>query len=132
MLLRDNQPYKILGRGIIGIKMFDGCVRLLDNVKYNPRLKRNLVYIGTLDFMGYVMKINGIIKVIKDIMNLMNGTISATGLYILKGHTIYNVDTIADTKMASSSKLWHQRLGHINAKGLVELSKRGILFGTKF
>lgn len=88
--------------------MFDGLVRLLHNVRYVLSLKKNIIFIGILKSMGCVMKVyGGVIKVIKDAMIMMKGTLRANGLYIMKGHTTDNVAAIVDTKMVSSSKSWY-------------------------
>ena len=45
----DDSPCPIKGIGIVRIKMFDGVIRALGNVRYIPRLKKNLISLGTLD-----------------------------------------------------------------------------------
>lgn len=109
-------------RGNIGIKMFNNGVRHLNNIRYAPRLKRNLISIRTLDAFVCAMKIDGgVIKVIKGATTLMKDTIQENGLYILYGHTTNGVATIVDSMMVPWSKLSHQRHGHISVKALAKL-----------
>uniref|UniRef100_UPI002ED87FCF hypothetical protein n=1 Tax=Streptococcus anginosus TaxID=1328 RepID=UPI002ED87FCF len=58
VLLGDNKPYKILGQGYASIRMHDGCVRTLHDVRYVPILKRNLIFVGALDANGCTFKID--------------------------------------------------------------------------
>lgn len=44
----DNSSYKVAGFGSVQIKMFDGIVRILTNVRHIPDLKR-LTSLSTLD-----------------------------------------------------------------------------------
>ncbi|KAF3665269.1 Retrovirus-related Pol polyprotein from transposon TNT 1-94 [Capsicum annuum] len=53
VLMENNTPCKIDGIGTIRIKMFDGVVRTLGDVRYVPDLKRNLISLSTLDLSGY-------------------------------------------------------------------------------
>lgn len=48
VLLRNNKACKVLGTGSIKIQMFDGCIRNFQDVRYVPKLNRNLIFIGML------------------------------------------------------------------------------------
>ena len=39
MLLGNNKAYKVSGIGYIRVKMFDRCIRILQEVRYVPGLK---------------------------------------------------------------------------------------------
>jgi hypothetical protein len=59
----------IIGIGTIKIKMSDGVVRTLENVRYILDMRKNLISLGTLDSKGYSYKSeNGIMKVSKGSM----------------------------------------------------------------
>ena len=69
---------KITGICNIRIKMFDGVVRMLCNVKHVPKVKKNLISLGTLDSNGYGYKfVGGVIKVTKGAMVVMKGQINS-------------------------------------------------------
>ena len=48
----NNATCKIVGVGSIQIKIIDGMVRTLSEVRHVPGLKKNLVSLGTLDKNG--------------------------------------------------------------------------------
>ena len=52
------------------------------------------------------------------------------GLYYLMGSVVTNVACPIVVVM-DKTNLWHKRLGHISNKGLVELSKQGLLGSDK-
>ena len=53
MLMGNNASYKIVGIGTVKIKMFDGIVTTLNDVRHVLNLKRNLISLSTLDSKGY-------------------------------------------------------------------------------
>ena len=53
VLLGNNKCSEIKGIWTVRIKMFDGVERVLQQVRYIPTLKRNLISLGTLDSKGY-------------------------------------------------------------------------------
>ncbi|XP_073137773.1 uncharacterized protein [Henckelia pumila] len=112
VLLGNNESCKILGVGSIKLKMWDGSVKILSDVRYIPDLKRNLISLGTLDQKGLTYKAQGdILKVVKGSLAIMK-SILKQGLYVLQGNTLSS-----KTHMATSNKnqtiFWHQRLGHM-------------------
>ena len=49
VLLGNNLACKVTRIGTINIKMFDGVIRNLEQVRYITELKRNLIFLGMLD-----------------------------------------------------------------------------------
>jgi hypothetical protein len=49
----NDVAWKIVGIGTIKIRMHDGIVRTLTNVRHMLDLKKNLISLGTLDSLGY-------------------------------------------------------------------------------
>ena len=130
VLMGDNTPCDVKGIGSVKLKMADGTMKILKDVRYIPELKRNLISLGTLDTSGYEIKLRGgVLKVLKGIMVAMKGTLNQ-GLYILQGETITGENAISEHK-PSPTDLWHRRLGHMSLKGLVELHKQGLLKDIK-
>jgi len=81
-------PCKIIGIGSIKIRMHDGIVRILSNVRHVPNLKRNLISLGTLDSNGYKFPAEGgVLRVSKGSLVVMKGKKVDT-LYILQGSTV--------------------------------------------
>ncbi|KAG8490786.1 hypothetical protein CXB51_014006 [Gossypium anomalum] len=113
VLMGNNASCKIAGVGTIKVKMFDGVVRTLSDVRYVPELKRNLISLSTLDSKGY------------------RYTAESGVLKISKGSTVTGDAAVASSSLSDDdiTKLWHMRLGHMSENGMVELSKRGLLDG---
>jgi hypothetical protein len=122
---------KSIGIGNIRIKMFDGVVRTLCDVRHVLEVEKNLISLGTLDSNGYGYKsIGGVMKVTKGAMVVMNGQINSKNIYELLGSTV--VGEIASVESEyDSTVLWHMRLGHMNERGMLELYKKNLLKGVK-
>jgi hypothetical protein len=88
VLMGNNVACKIVGIGSIRIRMHDGIVRILTNVRHIPDLKKNLISLGTLDFLGYKYSSEGgVIWVNKGSLVIMKGN-KVDGLYFLQGSTM--------------------------------------------
>jgi hypothetical protein len=124
----DNSPCTIVGMGTVQIKMFDGIVRTLTEVRHVPSMSRNLISLSTLDTKGYKYTAgDGVIKVTKGSLVVIKGDLKAENLYVLRGSSgSANAVVASDSE---TTKIWHTRLGHMGAPGLAELSKRGLLDG---
>jgi hypothetical protein len=48
VIFGDESPLQIFGIGSIQIKAHDGTFKTLTNVRYVPKMKRNLISLGTL------------------------------------------------------------------------------------
>ena len=56
------------------IKMFDGMVRELKEVRYAPQLKINLISVGALKVLGLEVSIrNGVLKMTRDSLVILKG-----------------------------------------------------------
>ncbi|PON41343.1 Zinc finger, CCHC-type [Parasponia andersonii] len=74
VLLGNNKPCKVAGIGSVRIRMFDGMERILQQVRYVPELKRNLISLGMLDMNGYSFKAeHGSLKVSKGSLIVRKG-----------------------------------------------------------
>ncbi|KAG8493847.1 hypothetical protein CXB51_011132 [Gossypium anomalum] len=132
VLMGNNASCKIAGVGTIKVKMFDGVVRTLSDIRYVPELKRNLISLSTLDSKGYRYTAeSGVLKISKGSLVVMKGQRKTAKLYVLQGSTVTGDATVASSSLSDDdiTKLWHMRLGHMSENGMVELSKRGLLDG---
>ncbi|KAG8491575.1 hypothetical protein CXB51_014846 [Gossypium anomalum] len=107
VLMGNNVSCNIVGVGTIKVKMFDGVVRTLSDVRHVPELKRNLVSLSTLDSKGYRYT-------------------AESGGFTVTGDAAVASSSLSDDDI---TKLWHMRLGHMSENGMTELSKRGLLDG---
>lgn len=126
VLLGNNKACRVLGIGAVRFKMFNGFERVLQDVRYVPELKRNLISLGALDVQGCSFKAENVIFCGKRIPN-HHERIKGNGLYHLDGKAILGSVATGEADMA---RLWHLRLGHLSERGLNELSKQGV-FGSK-
>ena len=87
----------------------------MEDVIYIPWIKKNLISVGQLDSTGYSAEFGkGLWKIVKGAMVGARGTKSGT-LYTTAGC----INMVAVAKGASGSCLWHNRLGHMSAKGIL-------------
>ena len=79
----NNAFCKVIGIGSVRLKMSDGIIRELHNVRHIPELKRNLISLSMLDKAGCCIRLeSSSLKVIKGSLILMKGVMQH-GLYIL-------------------------------------------------
>ena len=56
----------MVGIGTVRIKMFDGVVRDLTDVRYVPQMKKNIISVGAMESKGLKVTLdNGILKFTK-------------------------------------------------------------------
>ncbi|GJS99864.1 retrovirus-related pol polyprotein from transposon TNT 1-94 [Tanacetum coccineum] len=90
VLLSNNRACAIMGIGKVRVQMKDSSSVVLENVRYIPELKRNLISLGTLDRESYTVKLrNGRVKVIKGSLMVLSG--------IMKGNCVYSLDGWAES-----------------------------------
>jgi len=127
VFLGNNKACKIQGMGIIRLKMFDDRDFLLKDVRYIPKLKRNLISISMFDGLGYCTRIErGMMRISHGALVIAKGS-KIHGLYILEGSIVIDHASVASVDTLDIIKLWHLRLGHVSERGLVELAKQGLL-----
>ena len=106
---------------------------MLTDVRYIPKLEKNLIYLGTLESKGFTIILqNGILKVVSRALVVMKG-IRRNNLYLYQGNTAVGTTTAVSEadKVAEMSRLWHMRLGHAGEKSLQTLAMQGLLKGGK-
>ncbi|KAG8478826.1 hypothetical protein CXB51_028794 [Gossypium anomalum] len=107
VLMGNNTSCKIATVGIIKVKMFDGVVKTLSDVRHVPELKRKLISLSTLDSKGYRYT-------------------AESGGSTITGEAVVVSSSLSDDDI---TKLWHMHLGHMSENDMAELSKRGLLDG---
>ncbi|KAK3038231.1 hypothetical protein RJ639_030840 [Escallonia herrerae] len=124
---------EVMGIGTIKFKMFDGIMRALGDVRYKLGLKKNFIYLGTLDSIDCSISIkDGVMKVSKCTMVIMKG--QKTGnLCKLMGNTTVGGASVLTYAGSSNdnSELWHKRLGHLSKSGINELVSKLFLILVK-
>ena len=83
--LVDNKALEIEGKGDVWIKTTSGNQWTLEDVRYIPGLKKNLISVGQLDSTGYAAEFGkGSWKIVKGAMVVARGTKFGT-LYTTAG-----------------------------------------------
>ena len=84
VLMGNNASCKVAGIGIVHIKMFDGVVYTLGDVKHVLNLKKNLISLSTLDAKGYkYTDEGGVLKISKGALVKMKGHQKTAMLYVM-------------------------------------------------
>jgi len=122
-VIGDDHPCGMKGISTIHIKMFDGMVRELKEVRYVTQLKMNLISVGALKILGLELSIkDGVLRMIRGSMVVLKG-VRHNNLYYLKGGTITGQVDISTNSDDDCTRLWHTRLGHEREKSLQALAK---------
>ena len=88
MLMGNDHVCPIGGIGSVRIRMHDGVVKELKEVRFVPQLTKNIISLGTLEAAGYrVILEDATVKVTKGSMVVMRG-VRENNLYYLKGKTV--------------------------------------------
>ncbi|KAG8489027.1 hypothetical protein CXB51_017119 [Gossypium anomalum] len=117
ILMGNNASCKIAGVGTIKVKMFDGVVRTLSDVRHVPELKRNFISLSTLDSKGYRYTAkSGVLKISKGSLVVMKG-IEQRGL--LDGQGICKLNFCEHCVFGKQKRVRFTRGIH-NTKGTLE------------
>ena len=99
---------KVVGIGSIQIKMFDGFVKILTDVRHVPELRKNLISLGVLDTGIYKSTVQGgVMKVYKGILLVMKAK-KVGNMFILEGRTKSDHVTTLSENDSDYVRLWHQ------------------------
>ena len=77
--LADNKVLEIEGKGDVCIKTTSGKQWTLEDVRYIPGIKKNLIFVGQLDSTGYATEFGKVSwKIVKGAIVVAPGTKSGT------------------------------------------------------
>nr|KYP40581.1 Retrovirus-related Pol polyprotein from transposon TNT 1-94 [Cajanus cajan] len=125
----NDMPCKIVGIGTIQLRMHDGVIRTLTEVRHVPDLKNNLISVGVLDSKSFKCNVkNGVMEIKRGSTLVMRG-FKKGNLYMLQGSTssISESISVAEKNIPDLTYLWHMRLGHMSERGMMILSKQQLL-----
>lgn len=122
----NNAVCKTVGIEIIRIRMHDGMVRTLTDVRHVLELKKNLISLGTLNDIECRYTSEGrVLKISRGVMTVMKGEIVNT-LYHLLGETVTGTVVVSlGESDPNLTQLWHMRLEHMSEANMTMLSERG-------
>nr|TKS11520.1 hypothetical protein D5086_0000072530 [Populus alba] len=121
VFMGNNNVSEVKGIGTIHLKMHNGVVKTLTEVRYVPDLKKNLFSLGVLESSGYkIIMHGGVLRAIRGALVVLRGT-RIGNLYFLDGSTVTGIAVVSkslEDAEADNSRLWHMRLGHAGEKAL--------------
>lgn len=122
--MKNNKSCKVIGIRIIRIKMHDGIVKTLSNMRHIPNLRKNLIFLSTLDLHGFnYSDEGGVLKISKSALIVLKGKLS-NGFYLFQGSTVVDVTLIFLLDSDSDNTcLWLMHLDHIEEADMSFLSK---------
>ncbi|KZV18195.1 hypothetical protein F511_20144 [Dorcoceras hygrometricum] len=130
VFMGNDHALEIAGVGTIKIKMFDGTICTIQEVRHVKGVTKNLLSLGQLDDVGCKTRIeSGIMEIVKGALVVMKAEKVTANLYALLGETHKE----AELAVASSgsgeelSVLWYRKLEHMSERGLKILSERKLL-----
>ena len=126
--LGDDRACQVVGSGTVTLKLSNGMVVDLKNVRYIPKLKKSLMSLGLFEKTGYkVVLWDGKAKVSKGSMVVLSGNRRENNTYLLDGEVVAPGSVNMAMGSNQAALLWHRRLGHISSQGIVELNKQQLL-----
>ena len=74
VLIGNDASFHMVGDGSLMIRMFDGVIRTITDVRHVPDLRRSLVSVGELSRLGFKIVVEGEkMKISKGSMIVMRG-----------------------------------------------------------
>ena len=105
VMMGNNAICRVIGIGVIKLKLHDNSILELKQVRHVPDLKRNLISLGMLDQIGCVVKVQqGIMSVVKGPLVLLKG-IRKNGLYVLEGTTMTGIVSVSSSSNVDKTRL---------------------------
>ena len=129
--MADEGSKPILGTGVVNITFTSGKTISLFDVLYVPKVRKNLVSSGLLNCMGF-----------KQVIESNKFVLSKCGIFVGFGYycervfklNVVNCFASLDKSVfmtsapnLDNSMLWHNRLGHVHIKRMIEMSKSGLI-----
>jgi len=91
----NDDVCEIKGIGTIYLKMHNGVVKTLTEVRYVPNLKKNLFSLGVLESSGYkIIMHGGVLRAIRGALVVLRGTRKGN-LYFLDGSIVTGTTTVS-------------------------------------
>ncbi|GKE66781.1 hypothetical protein Tco_1520942 [Tanacetum coccineum] len=111
--------------------MRDGSIFVLDNVRYVPKLRRNLLSLGTLEKEGFTVKMqSGKIKVIKGSLMVLSGTRRSNCVYTLDGQAVTSKTLKGRKQLGEYQTGWKIKTGNVldscNQRSTQQCTKSGV------
>ena len=111
----DDHALEIAGIGTIKIKMFDGTIHTIKEIRHVKGLKKNLLSLGERDSHGCKTHVeNGTMKIARGALVSMKAEKISANLFMLKGETLQEANACVASNGEKSMMIWHLKLGHMS------------------
>jgi len=130
VLMGNNTVCKTVGIGNIHMRMFDGQVRTLTNIRHVPDLRKSLLSLWALEAQG--CKFSGADGRIKLQRAPWHSQRRTDCKLIQDERKNYYWWCFSNNREEDTIRLWHMRLGHMSERGLQVLQKKSALSGIKY
>ncbi|KAE8665844.1 Retrovirus-related Pol polyprotein from transposon TNT 1-94 [Hibiscus syriacus] len=126
----NDHALEIVGMGTIKLKMYDGTIKVVRDVRHVKGLKKNLLSYGLLDNNASKIETRkGIMKVFRGALVVLKGEKIPANLYMMKGETLLEAEAFVASCSSDSAMLWHKKLGHMSEQGMKVLVEQKLLPG---
>lgn len=125
--LGNNQVCEVKGIGSIRLRMQDQSVKILTDVRYIPKVKRNLVSLGSLESKGYSFLSSGGKMLVRKGQDVVMTAERRGSLYYLYASVLKLHQDEVNLVKPISLKMWHDRLGHLAMGSIRELVKKQVI-----
>ena len=104
IMMGNDASCRVVRMGNIRLKMFDGVIRMLCDVRHVLDLRKNLISLGTLKSNDFSFKsANGVMKVSKGVLTMMKDQKLARNIYKLMGTTIVGEAATVELELDSTA-----------------------------
>lgn len=133
MRIGNDSSSKVIGIGTVKIRMHNGMIRTLSDVRYVHDLQKNLISLSILDLKGCKINIESSgIKVSRGALVLLKGK-RIDSLYILEGYIVTGeIGRPSSVTELKSTCLERRQLGHRREKCMTVSLKRSSLLDAGF
>ncbi|KAE8686612.1 Methyl esterase 17 [Hibiscus syriacus] len=124
----NDHALDIVGVRTIKLKMYDGTIKVVRDVRHVKGLKKNLLSYELLDNNASKIETQkGIMKVSREALVVLKGEKITTNLYMLKGETLLEAEASVASCSSDSAMLRHKKLGHMSEQGMKVLVEQKLL-----
>lgn len=131
--LGNNKRMEVSGKGSVKL-VLNGSAYIISNVYYVPELRNNLLSLGQLQEKELTIIIRrGTCKIFHDEKGLIaESRMSSNRMFVVFDQTkddTFRHQQCLQTTAEDIPRLWHERYGHLNHRGMKTLQRKGMVRG---
>jgi len=111
----DDPTCQMIGKGIVHVRMYDGTLRELKEVRYIPSMTKNIISVGALEMEGLRRTLGeGVPKMSSGSLVVLK-SIRCNNLYYLMSSAVTGLASLGQLD-GDSTRSWHSGLGQVGLK----------------